>query len=40
MNIPRSEYPRPQFVRDAWQNLNGEWSFEFDFGLNALRYFF
>ena len=37
MNIPRSEYPRPQFVRDAWRNLNGEWSFEFDFGLSALE---
>jgi beta-galactosidase/beta-glucuronidase len=26
----RSEYPRPQFVRQRWQNLNGEWEFEFD----------
>ncbi len=26
----RNEYPRPQFRRDNWQNLNGEW--EFDFG--------
>ncbi|GIN71444.1 beta-glucuronidase [Bacillus sp. J14TS2] len=26
----RSEYPRPQFVRDQWLNLNGEWEFEFD----------
>ena len=25
--IPRPEYPRPQFVRDNWQNLNGEWEF-------------
>ena len=25
--IPRSEYPRPQFVRDNWLNLNGEWEF-------------
>ena len=24
------EYPRPQFVRDEWLNLNGEWDFEFD----------
>lgn len=23
-------YPRPQFVRDAWQSLNGEWDFRFD----------
>ncbi|WP_260411070.1 glycoside hydrolase family 2 protein [Cohnella xylanilytica] len=26
----RKEYPRPQFVRDEWINLNGEWEFEFD----------
>lgn len=28
--IPRSEYPRPQFERDEWINLNGEWNFAFD----------
>lgn len=27
---PRPEYPRPQFTRDAWLNLNGEWQFETD----------
>ncbi|TJY41006.1 glycoside hydrolase family 2 [Cohnella pontilimi] len=26
----RSEYPRPQFVRENWMNLNGEWEFDFD----------
>ncbi|ANY70926.1 glycoside hydrolase family 2 [Paenibacillus sp. BIHB 4019] len=26
----RKEYPRPQFVREHWQNLNGEWDFCFD----------
>lgn len=26
----RPEYPRPQFVREEWLNLNGEWQFEFD----------
>jgi len=26
----RPEYPRPQFVRDEWLNLNGEWEFEYD----------
>lgn len=26
----RAEYPRPQFVRTDWQNLNGTWEFEFD----------
>jgi beta-galactosidase/beta-glucuronidase len=30
MSIPRSEYPRPQFQRKDWLNLNGEWQFEFD----------
>lgn len=29
-NIPRNEYPRPQFVRGSWMNLNGEWDFSFD----------
>lgn len=24
------DYPRPQFVRDAWESLNGEWDFRFD----------
>jgi len=26
----RKEYPRPQFVRDLWLNLNGEWDFALD----------
>lgn len=26
----RAEYPRPQFVRDEWMNLNGTWEFEID----------
>jgi len=30
MNIPRSEYPRPQFVREDWLCLNGKWQFEVD----------
>jgi len=30
MFIPRSEYPRPQFVRENWMCLNGEWDFSFD----------
>ncbi len=29
---PRPEYPRPQFVREAWVNLNGPWTYTFDFG--------
>jgi beta-galactosidase/beta-glucuronidase len=28
--MPRSEYPRPQFVRPRWLCLNGEWQFEVD----------
>ncbi len=28
--MPRREYPRPQFRRSEWVNLNGEWSFAFD----------
>jgi beta-galactosidase/beta-glucuronidase len=24
---PLSEYPRPQMVRDQWQNLNGQWDY-------------
>ena len=28
--IPRPEYPRLQFRRKDWSNLNGEWSFAFD----------
>lgn len=28
--IPRSEYPQPQFQREQWLNLNGRWEFEFD----------
>ncbi len=29
--LPRAEYPRPQFERKDWVNLNGEWSYAFDF---------
>jgi beta-galactosidase/beta-glucuronidase len=29
-DIPRPEHPRPQFVRDDWLNLNGQWQFEID----------
>ena len=28
--IDRNEYPRPQFRRENWQGLNGEWEFAFD----------
>ena len=32
---PRPEYPRPQFERSTWQNLNGTWTYTFDFGLTG-----
>ncbi|MBQ4107697.1 MAG: beta-glucuronidase [Lentisphaeria bacterium] len=35
-DIPRSEHPRPQFVRQAWCNLNGTWTYEFDFGKSGM----
>lgn len=28
--IDRNEYPRPQFRRENWMSLNGEWEFAFD----------
>lgn len=36
MEKVRNEYPRPQFVRDEWQHLNGEWNFAFDDGNEGL----
>lgn len=35
--LPRSEYPRPQFVRRDWLCLNGEWQFEVDAGDSGLE---
>lgn len=29
-DIPRAEYPQPQFQREHWLSLNGVWQFEFD----------
>ena len=31
----RKLYPRPELVRESWQNLCGEWEFDFDFGKSA-----
>ena len=28
--IYRTEHPKPQFMREKWLNLNGEWQFEID----------
>lgn len=36
-SIPRNEYPRPQFVREDWLCLNGEWQFEIDQGDSGLE---
>ncbi len=35
--MPRSEYPRPQFQRDEWLCLNGEWQFDIDAGNSGLE---
>jgi beta-galactosidase/beta-glucuronidase len=37
MEIPRGEYPRPQFVRPDWLCLNGVWEFEIDQGDSGLE---
>ncbi len=29
-DLPRAEYPQPQFQREHWLSLNGVWQFEFD----------
>ena len=34
-DVPRPEYPRPQFERHEWQNLNGTWTYAFDFSLTG-----
>jgi beta-galactosidase/beta-glucuronidase len=31
-DIPRPEFPRPDFERSLWMSLNGEWEFDFDDG--------
>ena len=30
MKCYKKDYPRPQFVRNQWENLNGTWDFAFD----------
>lgn len=34
--IPRPEHPNPQWERETWQNLNGEWQFEIDHGVSGV----
>ena len=33
----RPEHPNPQFQRENWVNLNGEWDFAFDFGVSGME---
>lgn len=33
--IYRKEHPKPQFMREDWLNLNGEWDFEFDYSCSG-----
>lgn len=35
--IPRAEYPRPQFERADWVNLNGQWSYAIDYVANGFE---
>ena len=35
IKIPRPEHPEPMMRRENWQNLNGEWLFQFDFGISG-----
>jgi len=35
--IPRAEYPRPQFERGDWINLNGPWTYAFDCGKSGMQ---
>lgn len=34
-NIPRPEFPNPQFRRAQWLNLNGEWEYATDRGMSG-----
>lgn len=36
-DIPRKEYPRPQFERTTWMNLNGQWDYTFDFSNTGME---
>jgi beta-galactosidase/beta-glucuronidase len=36
-DVPRAEYPQPQFQREQWVNLNGPWEFAFDDGNRGLE---
>ncbi len=36
-DVPRPEYPRPQFERSEWMNLNGTWTYQFDLGKSGME---
>jgi len=35
--LPRPEHPKPQFRRDAWINLNGQWNFAMDHDVVGIK---
>ena len=35
--IYRTEHPKPQFMRENWLNLNGEWHFETDLSASGIE---
>jgi len=35
--IPRPEHPKPQFQRDSWVNLNGQWDFAIDMDKSGVK---
>lgn len=35
MCVLKAEHPNPQFARENWVNLNGEWDFGFEKAKNA-----
>ena len=36
--IPRNEHPNPNFYRNDYIILNGEWDFDFDFGNMQIKF--
>jgi hypothetical protein len=33
----RNEHPRPQFVRDSWLNLNGQWTCDYSKNIKGFK---
>ena len=33
--MPRTDYPRPMWMRSEWYCLNGPWEFAFDFSVSG-----